>query len=98
MKFILSFVLIAVGTIAVSSCRTPSEVSNAESSIMDPDVGEGKVIYMRDCTRCHEQMVVESFTEAQWETILSRMIIKAQLDETQSRQVRAYVAWELKND
>lgn len=69
-----------------------------ENGLMSADIGEGKVIYMRDCTRCHEQKKVEAFTTDQWSNILPRMIKQAKLGETESRQVTAYVEWELVND
>ncbi len=65
---------------------------------MSADVGEGKVIYMRDCTRCHEEKKIENYTQAQWDNILPRMVIKAQLDDTQRRQVKAFVNWKLENN
>lgn len=69
-----------------------------ENGLLSADIGEGKVVYMRDCTRCHELMTVEAFTVEQWANILPRMIRQAQLGETESRQVTAYVDWELANN
>lgn len=86
-------------TVASQSCRNTSEITiTDENGMIKADVGEGKVIYMRDCTRCHEQHKVEDFTSSQWANILPRMIVKAQLDDTEGRQVRAYIEWELEND
>ncbi|MFK7783717.1 MAG: hypothetical protein AB8B56_01305 [Crocinitomicaceae bacterium] len=85
--------------VGAQSCRTTSEVTQVdETDMIKADIGEGKVIYMRDCTRCHEQKKVEDFTPAQWKNILPRMVIQAQLNDTESRQVRAYVDWELENE
>lgn len=97
MKWIVLFAAISIGVVAISSCKTSSKLSENTEGIMSADVGEGKVIYMRDCSRCHEQKKVEDYTEAQWNNILPRMVIKAQLDETQGRQVKAYVDWKLEN-
>lgn len=91
----------AIGSIAIASqsCRNTSEITPTdENGMIKADIGEGKVIYMRDCTRCHEQKKVEDFTAAQWSNILPRMIVQAQLNDTESRQVKAYVDWELEND
>lgn len=85
----------------VESCKTapPPEVTVVEeTSLQSADIGEGKVIYARDCKRCHEHKKVEDFTAEQWATILPRMIQKAKLGETEARQVTAYVDWELVND
>ncbi|MDG1330693.1 MAG: hypothetical protein P8P74_00070 [Crocinitomicaceae bacterium] len=95
------FILFAMTAMAIGaqSCRNTSDITiTDENGMVRADVGEGKVIYMRDCTRCHEQKKVEEFTSAQWTNILPRMIVKAQLDDTESRQVKAYVEWELEND
>ena len=98
MKYLLSLLTIAAVALAVQSCRSTSEVVADENGMIKADVGEGKVIYMRDCTRCHEQKKVESFTAQQWENILPRMIVQAQLNDTESRQVKAYIEWEIEND
>lgn len=89
--------MISASILSIQSCKTGREVSK-DAGLMSKDVGEGKVIYMRDCTRCHEQKKVEEYTSAQWSNILPRMVIKAQLNETESRQVTAYVEWEMEND
>ena len=98
MKFFILFSLLAVSSVTIYSCKNTPHVITDENGMIKADIGEGKVIYMRDCTRCHEQKKVENFTSAQWANILPRMIIQAQLDETASRQVTAYVEWELENE
>ena len=98
MKFILQLCAIALIAVASQSCKNTSEISTVENGMIKTDIGEGKVIYLRDCSKCHEQKKIESFTTAQWSNILPRMIIKAQLNDTESRQVKAYIEWELEND
>ena len=98
MRFLVLFSIFAAGVVTMYSCKTTPPVITDENGMIKADVGEGKVVYMRDCTRCHEQKVVEDFTPTQWSNILPRMIIQAQLNEDESRQVKAYVEWELEND
>jgi len=99
MKTVIYFIAFAALVVSIQSCGNTSKVSPKEQEgMMKPDVGEGKVIFMRDCVRCHEQKKVENYTAAQWNNILPRMIVKAQLDETQSRQVKAYVEWKMENE
>ena len=100
MRVVLSFFAVTALFLGTQSCRNTSEITSSTGEVegMAPDVGEGKVIYMRDCTRCHEQKKVEDFTSAQWANILPRMVIQAQLNDTEKRQVKAYVEWELEND
>lgn len=97
MKFV--FLLFTTTLIAISSqsCKNTAEIATDESGMIKTDIGEGKVIFMRDCTRCHEQKNIESFTTTQWSNILPRMIIQAQLNDTESRQVTAYIEWKLEN-
>ena len=99
MKYLL---FLLFGSILVfESCKTtpPPEVTSVdEEGLLAADIGEGKVIYARDCKRCHEHKKVEDFTAEQWYNILPRMIKQANLNETESRQVTAYVDWELVND
>lgn len=100
MKYLL--LTLFVGAIATfQSCKTapPPEITAVdEEGLLAADIGEGKVIYSRDCKRCHEYKKVEDFTAEQWFNILPRMIKLANLNETESRQVTAYVDWELVND
>lgn len=101
MKLVFHIFAVATLVLASQSCRNTAEISATptdENGMIKADVGEGKVIYMRDCTRCHEQKKVEDFTSAQWANILPRMIVQAQLNDTESRQVKAYVEWEIEND
>lgn len=98
MKYFFLFAIVSVTVVGMYSCKNTPPVITDENGVIQPDVGEGKVIYMRDCARCHEEKKVENFTSAQWANILPRMIIQAQLNDTESRQVKAYVEWELEND
>ncbi|PHR22560.1 MAG: hypothetical protein COA38_17830 [Fluviicola sp.] len=98
MKFLLQLSAMTLLVVAMQSCKNTSEISIAKNGMIKTDIGEGKVVFMRDCTRCHGKKKVENFTTAQWSNILPRMIIKAQLNDNESRQVKAYVEWELDND
>ena len=92
------FAVLITVAISAQSCRNTSEISQMdETSMLSPDVSEGKVIFVRDCTRCHEEKKVNDFTAVQWSNILPRMIIQAQLNDDEGRQVTAYVEWSLEN-
>lgn len=88
---------ISILVMTFQACKNSSRVGFKKDGLLKADVGEGKVIFMRDCTRCHEEKKIENFTSEQWSISLPRMIILANLNETQSRQVTTYVDWELKN-
>lgn len=99
MKFLLQILAVTFVILAFQSCKnTPVISPSDESGMMKTDIGEGKVIFIRDCTRCHKQKTVEDYTSKQWSNILPRMIIKAELNDTESRQVTAYIEWELENN
>ncbi len=98
MKFVLLLLTTTLIVIASQACKSTAEIAADENGMIKTDIGEGKVIFMRDCTRCHELKVVKSFTTTQWSNILPRMIIQARLNDTESRQVTAYIEWELDND
>ncbi len=74
MKVVFYFIAFAALMVSIQSCGNTSKVSSTDQEdMMKPDVGEGKVIFMRDCARCHEQKKVEDYTTAQWKNILPRM-------------------------
>ena len=99
MKHLIFFLGIVALAVTSQACKNTSEITPTdENGMIKSDVGEGKVIFLRDCARCHEQKKVEDFTSAQWANILPRMSIQAQLNDTETRQVKAYVEWELEND
>lgn len=98
MKLLLQLFAITFIVVATQSCKNTAEIITDENGLIKADISEGKVIFMKDCTKCHEQKKVESFTTVQWSNILPRMIIQAQLNDEKSRQVKAYIEWELEND
>lgn len=78
--------------------------TSTEGDMPKADIGEGKVVFMKNCIDCHYgrsidnvQETVDRFTKEQWANILPKMLIEAKLDEEKSRQVAAYIAWEIEN-
>lgn len=61
------------------------------------DIGEGKVVYLQKCGRCHELKTVEDYSADRWGEILPKMALKAKLTDEQYRQVEAYITWEIAN-
>ena len=54
-------------------------------------IAHGQTVYTNRCGRCHNLKTTTDFTPKQWEGILQSMIPKAKLDDTQAKQVTAYV-------
>ena len=99
--------LIVFGAVAfVVSCspKTTEVITETSDStettdgLPKHDIAEGKVIYLKECSKCHGVKKVEDFTQAQWANILPRMVKQAQLDEVEHRQVKAYIDWEIVHD
>ncbi len=71
------------------------ELKSAQAKVpgitMDHLIAGGK-IYVQDCTRCHALKEPSDYTKEQWDLILKRMFIKAQIaDEKEKTLIRDYV-------
>ena len=62
--------------------------------------------YLQDCHRywcysrfiqCHAPMVIEEYSQEQWNKILPDMSIRAKLSAEDATLVQAYVSWDLNN-
>ncbi|MDG1428871.1 MAG: hypothetical protein P8H56_00475 [Crocinitomicaceae bacterium] len=103
MKYLL---ITFAGAALIYSC-TPkvaevavTEVNSGEElvGLNDPQIAAGKHIWENDCTPCHYGgKVITNYTKDQWGGIMPKMIINAELDETGSTQIWAYVNWILEN-
>lgn len=102
MKYLFPTLFIAsvgvlIGCAPQTTEAVTSDVEETTEEMPKAAIGEGKVIYLDDCSKCHGTKVVEDYTKEQWDKILPNMIKKAELDATQGAQVSAYVYWELEN-
>lgn len=93
----IAFYLIGGLMVVACSPKTTETVTEPATDTTMPkaDIAEGKVVYLKDCAKCHAVKPVHNYTQEQWMKILPAMIKKARLDEDKSRQVTAYVDWEL---
>ena len=64
---------------------------NINTSSVDSTMAPGQIVYTTRCNRCHGLKIVENYTAQQWENILKIMVPKAGLNESESKQVTAYV-------
>ena len=60
-------------------------------------IGEGKVVLLTKCAKCHDAPDVDSYSKEKWDKVLNPMIKKANLTEEEANKVTAYVYWELEN-
>lgn len=93
-----------IAEVAETSAEATEEATSTEGDMPKADIGEGKVLFIKDCASCHgytsgpnNVAELDNFTKAQVDAVLPKMIKNAQFDETQARQVTAYIYWELEN-
>lgn len=81
-----------------------SEVESViDGDMPKADIGEGKVVFLKNCIGCHygngpsSVESIHNYSKAQYDAVLPKMIENAELDLEKSRQVTAYLYWELEN-
>jgi mono/diheme cytochrome c family protein len=91
-------------TEAISESSNETATTESSEVLSDADVTAGKEVFKENCISCHYGRdanripeVVDRLDQEQWDEILPEMIEKAELDETQIRQVTAYIEWEIAN-
>lgn len=107
MKYLL-IALTAAGFLMACTPKTTEIITVEETTTIDndmpkADIGEGKVVFLNYCIGCHygvgptsaEQ--IDNYSKEKFDVVLPRMIQNAELNEDQSRQVTAYIHWELEN-
>lgn len=109
----MKYLLFAFATVAFLIACSPktTEIVEAEESttttdetMPKADIAEGKVVFLQNCIDCHYGRstdnlpgLIDSYSKAEWAQILPRMIKQAELDDEKTRQVTAYIHWELDN-
>ena len=95
--------LLVAGVTVLMACKTGLEVveeveSTEETTEMPTTpIGEGKVVLLTKCAKCHDAPDVDSYSKEKWNKVLNPMIKKANLTEEEANNVTAYVYWELEN-
>lgn len=109
----MKYLLFSFATIALLIACSPKTTeivaveensSTTEETMPKSDIAEGKVVFLENCIDCHYGRsrdnvsgLVDSYSEAEWNEILPRMIKQAELDAEKTRQVSAYIYWEIEN-
>lgn len=88
----------------VKVTQTEEETATSTDGDMPKaDIGEGKVVFLTKCLSCHygngptSAEEIDNYSKERIETILPKMIKNAELSEDESRQVSAYLFWEIEN-
>jgi mono/diheme cytochrome c family protein len=98
-----NLLLLVAGVTVLMACKTGLEVVEEVESVEETTempttaIGEGKVVLLTKCAKCHEAPDVDSYSKEKWDKVLNPMIQKANLTEEEANEVTAYVYWELEN-
>lgn len=99
MKKLLLLFAAGLTFVACKTTQVVEEVVETEETTEMPTtaIGEGKVVLLTKCAKCHEAPEVDKYSKEKWDKILPAMIKKANLSEVEANNVSAYVYWELEN-
>jgi len=96
--------LIGFGTLALIIGCSPKTVEvvteidhTADATMPKAAIGEGKIVFLESCGKCHGLKPIENFSKEQWAGILPGMIRQARLDHSKADQVTQYINWEISN-
>lgn len=111
MKY-LFLTFVAVGLLVACTPKTTeiievvevtTETTETGGDMPKADIAEGKVVFLENCIGCHSYggptsaESIDKYSKERMDEVLPAMIENAELNEEKSRQVRAYIAWELEN-
>lgn len=88
---VLALLALFIYSCSSTKTTTPVAVASTSKSEMTSDQAEGKRIFETNCAKCHDLYNPKQFTAQQWEPILKRMQVKAQLDDTQREKIYSYI-------
>lgn len=77
--------------------------TTTDSDMPTSDIGEGKVVFLENCIGCHygkgpnSASDLDNYSKAKIDAVLPKMLKNAELNAEKSRQVSAYIHWEIEN-
>src|SRR5688572_6607527 len=89
----LSLIVFACTSKVAPTASTPASDNNTVTVSEETKAAltAGHAIYTTKCSKCHDTKDVTAFDKKSWEGILQDMIPKARLNETDAKNVTAYV-------
>lgn len=72
------------------SCYVPS-ASNVTANATLMELQQGRALFINNCGRCHNLYLPESYTPAQWKSILTNMAPRTSLTSAEIQLVTKYV-------
>ncbi|MDI1315720.1 cytochrome c [Flavobacterium sp.] len=99
MKYkVLTLVVLAslIYSCAAKSGVPTTEVKKVDSTetattLLTPELNEGKILYENNCAKCHDLYNRKEFSIEEWKPIVTRMQMKAHLDDVQGQKIYNYV-------
>ncbi len=86
---ILRLAVAALAAASISSAFAGSESSKDGKSLDDgPDAAK---LWAQNCTRCHNSRPAKTFSDAQWDTIVHHMRVRANLTGSDARLIAAFL-------
>jgi cytochrome c5 len=89
----LAVVLFSCASKTVAVQTAPTEV--AKTTVLSPELVEGKNLYENSCARCHKLYAPTAYSKENWQPILTRMQVKAHLDDVKMASISNYISSQL---
>lgn len=87
--FLIRFAAAALAAAALTSAFAGSGSGKDGKSLEDgPDAAK---LWAQNCTRCHNNRPAKSFSDAQWDTIVHHMRVRANLTGGDARAIVAFL-------
>ena len=87
--------LIILTEITIFSCSPalylPSINDSEQSGISQNSLKIGRTLYINNCSSCHNLHLPQQYTKQNWDTILIKMKLKANIDERKLNLIKNYL-------
>lgn len=84
---------LGVGAMKPDPVQVPPKIASAseETKPLPVLLEEGKSLYENHCNKCHDLYKPTAFTVKEWGPIISKMQIKANIDNEQAAKIYDYI-------
>ena len=97
-------ILISCAPKSVEAIADSAETAGTSDLAMTAEMESGKMVFQQKCISCHYGRdadripeLVDRYSKERWDEILPVMIEKAELNESEERQITSYINWEISN-
>ena len=75
----------------VATLYVPTEKDAVKNKVSLKELQQGRVLYVKNCSSCHNLHLPSEFTKHEWWTKVDRMQTRAKVDSTQKRLIVKYL-------